>query len=36
MSERFGFEHSVANMYLIPMAMLLQEASVAGSQVAIT
>ena len=31
-----GFEHSVANMYLIPMAMLLQEASGAGSQVAIT
>ena len=31
-----GFEHSVANMYLIPMAMLLQEAGVPARQDLIT
>lgn len=31
-----GFEHSVANMYLIPMAMLLQEAGVPARQELIT
>jgi formate/nitrite transporter len=31
-----GFEHSVANMYLIPMAIFLQEAGSAGSQGVIT
>ncbi len=31
-----GFEHSIANMYLMPLAMLVQQASgVTGGQVAV-
>jgi formate/nitrite transporter len=31
-----GFEHSIANMYLMPLAMLVQQASPAAGQVALT
>ena len=31
-----GFEHSIANMYLMPLAMLVQQASPAGAQAAVT
>jgi formate transporter len=31
-----GFEHSIANMYLMPLAMLLQDAGVSGEGAAVT